>query len=247
VSPSAGVPDRDGIDLTLAALADPVRRRCVELLAGQPFRAGELSEALGVSAPVMSRHLRVLRGADLVEEAHPPFDARVRIYSLRAASMGGLKAWIARGGGRLDPAARRVQGSPGEWVSGSRVLVALRVSAPPTRTFSVFTGEIDQWWQPNGLFRFTDGVGGHLAFEPDPPERLVEIGADGERFEIGPVTLWDPPNRLVFGWRQAGFPAGRSTEVSVRFDPVNDGTRVTIEHFGWARERLPDAHPIETL
>ena len=84
-----------GVDLTLAALADPVRRRSVELLAERPHRAGELAEALGVSAPVMSRHLRVLRSANLVDEEHPPFDARVRIYSLRAASMAGLKEWLA--------------------------------------------------------------------------------------------------------------------------------------------------------
>jgi uncharacterized protein YndB with AHSA1/START domain len=118
-------------------------------------------------------------------------------------------------------------------VSGSRVLVALRVAAPPERTFSAFSGEIGEWWCPNGLFRFTDGAGGRLAFEPDPPTRLVEIGTDGERFEIGPVTVWDPPHRLVFGWRQVGFPAGRSTEVSVRFDAVDGGTRVTVEHSGW--------------
>jgi len=43
----------------------------------------------------MSRHLRVLRTAELVEEEHPPFDARVRIYSLRARPMGELKAWLA--------------------------------------------------------------------------------------------------------------------------------------------------------
>jgi DNA-binding transcriptional ArsR family regulator len=96
VSPSsAALPERAGVDLTLAALADPVRRRSVELLAERPRRAGELAVALGVSAPVMSRHLRVLRHADLVEEEHPPFDARVRVYSLRAASMGPLKAWLA--------------------------------------------------------------------------------------------------------------------------------------------------------
>ena len=92
---SAARSERDGVDRTLAALADPVRRRSVELLAERPHRAGELAEALGVSAPVMSRHLRVLRGADLVKEEHPPFDARVRVYSLRAASMGALKTWLA--------------------------------------------------------------------------------------------------------------------------------------------------------
>jgi DNA-binding transcriptional ArsR family regulator len=83
------------VDATLAALADPVRRRVVELLAEQPRRAGELAEALAVSPPVMSRHLKVLRTADLVEEEHPPFDARVRIYSLRSARMGELRSWLA--------------------------------------------------------------------------------------------------------------------------------------------------------
>jgi DNA-binding transcriptional ArsR family regulator len=96
VSPaSAALPAGDAVDLTLAALADPVRRRSIELLAERPRRAGELADAVGVSAPVMSRHLRVLRSAALVEEEHPLFDARVRIYSLRAAAMGELRAWLA--------------------------------------------------------------------------------------------------------------------------------------------------------
>jgi len=68
----------------------------------------------------------------------------------------------------------------------------------------------------------------------------VEIGTAGERFEIGPVTVWDPPRRLVFGWRQAGFPPSRSTEVSVTFDAVEDATRVTVEHSGW--EAIPQDH-----
>jgi uncharacterized protein YndB with AHSA1/START domain len=125
-------------------------------------------------------------------------------------------------------------------VNRSRVLVALRVAAPAARTFSAFTSEIGEWWCPNGLFRFTDRAGGRLAFEPDPPEWLVEIGTDGERFEIGPVIVWDPPHHLVFGWRQDGFPIDRSTQVSVRFDAVENGTRVTVEHVGW--DAIPQDH-----
>ena len=82
--------------------------------------------------------------------------------------------------------------------------------------------------------------GGRLAFEPEPPERLVEIGADGERFEIGAVLVWDPPHRVVFGWRQATFTPGQDTEVSVRFDLVDTGTLVTVEHFGW--DAVPQEH-----
>jgi uncharacterized protein YndB with AHSA1/START domain len=118
-------------------------------------------------------------------------------------------------------------------VSCARVLVSLRVEAPAARTFAAFTDEIGQWWRPNDLFRFTNRPGGRLAFEPDPPDRLVEISTDGERFEIGPVTIWDPPHRMAFGWRQAGFPADRSTEVSVRFEAIGPGTRITVEHVGW--------------
>jgi DNA-binding transcriptional ArsR family regulator len=82
------------IDRTLAALADPARRRAVDLLRASPRRAGELAEALGVSAPAMSRHLAVLKQSGLVEEAHPEFDARVRIYSLRSAPMARLRDWL---------------------------------------------------------------------------------------------------------------------------------------------------------
>lgn len=83
------------VDRTLAALADPVRRRSVELLAERPHRAGELAAAVGVSPAVMSRHLRVLRDAQLVDDEHPQFDARVRIFSLRPKPMDSLKAWLA--------------------------------------------------------------------------------------------------------------------------------------------------------
>jgi DNA-binding transcriptional ArsR family regulator len=42
----------------------------------------------------MSRHLRVLRKSRLVEESHPIFDARVRIYELRPEPMSELKLWL---------------------------------------------------------------------------------------------------------------------------------------------------------
>ena len=46
------------IDATLSALADPTRRRIVELLHVRPQRAGELAAAFDVSAPAVSRHLK---------------------------------------------------------------------------------------------------------------------------------------------------------------------------------------------
>jgi DNA-binding transcriptional ArsR family regulator len=83
------------IDKTFAALADPYRRRAVELLGERPRRAGELADALGLPAPAMSRHLRQLKQSGLVEETHPEFDARVRIYALKDGAMAELKRWLS--------------------------------------------------------------------------------------------------------------------------------------------------------
>jgi DNA-binding transcriptional ArsR family regulator len=83
------------VDKTFAALADPHRRHAVELLGERPRRAGELAAALGLPAPVMSRHLRQLKESGLVEETHPAFDARVRIYALKDGAMTDLKRWLA--------------------------------------------------------------------------------------------------------------------------------------------------------
>lgn len=82
------------LDRTLAALADPHRRRVIELLRERPRRAGELAEAVGLNPPALSRHLRTLKASGLIDEQHPAFDARVRIYSLRPKPMAILKAWL---------------------------------------------------------------------------------------------------------------------------------------------------------
>ena len=94
MSGSAAADALDPLDRTLAALADPARRRVVELLRERPRRAGELAGALSMSPSLMSRHLKVLRDSDVVEEASPEFDARVRIYSLRSGATASLRSWL---------------------------------------------------------------------------------------------------------------------------------------------------------
>lgn len=85
----------DGVDDTLAALADPTRRGVVDRLARRPHSAGALAAAAGISAPAMSRHLRVLRRCGLVDERPDPADARVRIYSLRPDRLTTVRSWLS--------------------------------------------------------------------------------------------------------------------------------------------------------
>ncbi|MBV8684529.1 MAG: SRPBCC family protein [Caulobacteraceae bacterium] len=122
----------------------------------------------------------------------------------------------------------------------SRVLVALRVPAAPQRAFDAFTGQIGRWWRPNPLFAFTPRDPGVLAFEGGEGGRLIERMSTGKVFEIGKVKIWSPPERLVFSWRQATFAPDQDTEVEVRFEPVGEETRVTVEHRGW--DTVPAAH-----
>ncbi len=82
------------LDRTLTALADPCRRRVIELLGERPRAAGELAKLLGMSPAAMSRHLRTLRASGLVAQSNPQFDARVRIYELNDGPMRELKGWL---------------------------------------------------------------------------------------------------------------------------------------------------------
>ena len=82
------------VDDALSALADPTRRRMIDLLRERPLRAGELASAFDVSAPAISRHLRVLRERGLIEEAPAPRDARMRVYRLRQKPFQDLQAWL---------------------------------------------------------------------------------------------------------------------------------------------------------
>jgi DNA-binding transcriptional ArsR family regulator len=91
---AAGGRAGEGIDRVLAALADPHRRRVVDILSRGPRPAGELAREVGLAPPAMSRHLKTLRRSGVVEEFHPDFDARVRVYVLKAEAMDELKRWL---------------------------------------------------------------------------------------------------------------------------------------------------------
>jgi uncharacterized protein YndB with AHSA1/START domain len=122
----------------------------------------------------------------------------------------------------------------------SKVFISLRVPADPTRAFEAFTSEIASWWRSDPLFQITPRGDGQLAFEPGAGGRLVTHFDNGESFEIGRVSVWEPGRRLVFAWRHANFDPGQSTEVDVRFEPVGDETRISIEHRAW--DSLPQRH-----
>ena len=125
----------------------------------------------------------------------------------------------------------------------SRVVVSVRVPCSPIQAFEVFTEEIGEWWTHSEMFRFTPKGPGVMTIEP-PSEgksgRLTETLEGGKIFEIGDIRQWRPGELLVVGWRQASFGPEHATEVEIRFEPVGEETRVTVEHRGW--DSVPQAH-----
>lgn len=96
--------------LGFAALADPTRRRIVEMLASRELPAGEIARRFDMTAPAVSQHLKLLREAGLV---HVRRDAQRRIYALDPRGLAELDEWLARfrrfWGGRLDALERELQ------------------------------------------------------------------------------------------------------------------------------------------
>jgi DNA-binding transcriptional ArsR family regulator len=81
------------VDVVLQALSDESRRTMLESLRGGPATAGELAALLPIARPGVSRHLRVLREAGLVEVRQ---EAQWRVYSLRPEPLAEVDEWLGQ-------------------------------------------------------------------------------------------------------------------------------------------------------
>jgi DNA-binding transcriptional ArsR family regulator len=94
-------------------IADPTRRRVLDLLRDEDRTVGELVEALGMNQPAVSKQLRVLREAGLVRAR---VDAQRRVYRLQPAPLAEADAWLApyrrRWRGRLASLERHLEDNP---------------------------------------------------------------------------------------------------------------------------------------
>jgi DNA-binding transcriptional ArsR family regulator len=76
------------------AIADPTRRRMLDLLSARPMPATTLAEEFAVSQPAVSRHLRALREAGLVSVSGDRGDGRVRMYSVAPEPLREVERWL---------------------------------------------------------------------------------------------------------------------------------------------------------
>jgi DNA-binding transcriptional ArsR family regulator len=81
------------MDAVLHAISDESRRTMLEVLRDHSATAGELASVVPIARPGVSRHLRVLREAGLVEVHH---EAQWRVYSLRPEPLADVNVWLSR-------------------------------------------------------------------------------------------------------------------------------------------------------
>jgi hypothetical protein len=114
------------------------------------------------------------------------------------------------------------------------VTATVEVPVDPATAFEIFTEEIGRWWRPGPINWYDSTRAVDIRFEPGVGGRWLEVYDDeaGDVLEIGTVTVWEPGTRLALLYRDGGHELN-GTEVEVRFEPVEGGTRVTLEHRGW--------------
>jgi uncharacterized glyoxalase superfamily protein PhnB len=109
-------------------------------------------------------------------------------------------------------------------VTETSASAAVKVAVEPMRAFTAFTDEIDSWWVRGPINFFDASRAVAMRVEPGVGGRLLEVYDDarGDALELGRITVWEPGVQLTY----------RSlvddTEVNVRFDAVEGGTRVRV-------------------
>jgi uncharacterized protein YndB with AHSA1/START domain len=105
------------------------------------------------------------------------------------------------------------------------------VDAPQDHAFEVFTSGIGRWWPKS--HKIGDVDLDRPVIEPSAGGRWYQLGVDGSECEIGKVSVWDPPARLVLIWQltpEFAYDPNLITEVEVLFIPESGGTRIDLEH-----------------
>ena len=121
-------------------------------------------------------------------------------------------------------------------VTQGMLLATIDIQAAPERVFRAVTSEeLTRWWGSEDTYRTTKWTGD---VRVGGAWRTEGMSRDGRPFAVeGEFLVVDPPHQLIQTWRYDWDPSGRTTTITWRFDPIEDGTRLTVRHEGFG-----DAH-----
>jgi hypothetical protein len=108
------------------------------------------------------------------------------------------------------------------------IVAEITVPVPPAQAFVGFTAQMGEWWDP--MLSPDPPTFSSIAIDPNGD---VETVHENERYTWGRVTTWDPLGHLTMDF-WLGHGKEEPTVLDVRFTEEGPGTRVRLEHGGWA-------------
>ena len=105
------------------------------------------------------------------------------------------------------------------------IIKSVLLACNPQRAFALFTEQAGLWWPADR--RHTADA--HSAIRIESGGRFFERAADGSEVELGVVRHFEAPDRLRLDW-YPGTGQANPTQVDIRFEAVDGGTRVTVRH-----------------
>lgn len=214
------------MDLLLHAIAEPRRRRILQLIQAKELPAGQIASHFDVTRSAVSQHLTVLKAAGLVHERR---EGTRRLYRARPEGLAELRAFLEEFWGerlQLLKEAAEAEERRSQMAQSSQsdaVEVEVRIAARPETIFPFFT-------DPAKMTRWK-GVTADLDARPGGIYRVNITGRDIAQGKYVEVV---PHSRVVFTWGWEGegnpVPPGSST-VDVTLTPDGDETVVRLRHY----------------
>ncbi len=120
------------------------------------------------------------------------------------------------------------------------IVLSVDLPAPPALAFEAFVARFADWW-PAATHSLSRDAATACRLSPVPGGALEERAPDGSWHRWGTVQVLEPGRRLRFSWHPGRDPESAQW-VDVAFEPVGDGSRVTLAHGGW--DALGEIAPI---
>ena len=225
-----------GASEALDALGDANRRAIVQILSGGGRSVQEIADELPISRPAVSRHLRLLKGAGLVEDRP---DGTRHIYELQGDGVQAIRSYFEA---VWDNAATAVPHRGRETPTGAAAMsddplvVEFEVGVPPAEAFDVWTRRCAVWWPPSHT---VSGDPSAITFESRAGVGSWSRGRDGAEHDWGAGAGLRPPTRVRYLLAPVASRPRRRPRWSSRSPPCTAGAAVRLEQRGW--EKLGDA------
>jgi uncharacterized protein YndB with AHSA1/START domain/DNA-binding transcriptional ArsR family regulator len=236
------------LDQTFSALSDPTRRAIVARLASGAASVGELAEPFNISLPAISRHLRVLAEASLIERER---DGKHRRCRLNRQGLAAARDWLEFHHrfwtGSLENLDAHLRRSSKEEIAMSDVAVDDRTltitrlfDAAPSRVFRAWLNreEWQSWIGPEGIScevpLLESRVGGRY--------RISMHLSDGRTIPVaGIFKTIDAPHKLVFTWNWEGDASPESL-ITLTLRAIGNKTELTLQQEGLQTIANRDSH-----